>query len=300
LIREDVMALKGKPPVSVSEGKPKFMVSGKSGVGKTWFALDFPSVYYMDVEGGARRKQYVDKLAKNGGAYFGKDEGSQDYQSVINEIKQLMIVKHPYKTLVIDSFSKLYNIAAAIAEEKIGSDFGKDKKEANRPTRQLIRCLDDLDMTVILICHGKDKWVRNGKEIVNEGTTFDGYDKMEFELDLWLEILKSGKTRNFVVKKSRVSAFEEGMWEALSYGRFAELYGKDVIEKDTEPVVMASTEQVERLNKLIETIKVDKDIVDKWLSKAEADKFSDMKGEDIQKCIDFLSKKLEALTSKEK
>ena len=56
--------LKAKVPAAQSESKPKFMISGKSGVGKTMFALDFPAVYFIDVEGGASRKQYVEKMKK--------------------------------------------------------------------------------------------------------------------------------------------------------------------------------------------------------------------------------------------
>src|SRR5689334_16532920 len=129
--------LRAKKPEVVKVAKPKFLISGKSGVGKTWFALEFPGVYYIDTEGGAVREQYREKLIKSGGVYMGKDEGSQDFQTVIEEIKALATTKHEYKTLVIDSFSHLYNLAAAIAEEKIGNEFGRDKKEANRPTRQL-------------------------------------------------------------------------------------------------------------------------------------------------------------------
>jgi RecA/RadA recombinase len=291
------MALKAKKPEVVKESKPKFMISGKSGVGKTMFALEFPSVYFIDVEGGAVRKQYAERMAKNGGVYFGKDEGSQDFQSVINEIRQLATVKHEYRTLVIDSFSKLYNIAAAIAEEKSGSDFGKDKKEANKPTRQLIRYLDELDMTVILICHGKDKWVRQGKEVVNEGTTFDGYDKMEFELDLWIEILKTGKNRNFVVKKTRVSTFEEGTLHALDYKTFADMYGKDVIEQQSVPIKLATPEQVSQLTNLLTIVKVEDDTVAKWLAKAAVQDFSEFNEDQINGCIAFLQKKIKGETN---
>ena len=131
------MALKAKAPVDVKPTKPKFMISGESGVGKTFFALDFPKPYLIDSEGGATREQYQAKLKKSGGAYFGKEEGSQDFKAVIEEVKQLTTTKHEYKTLIIDSFTYLYMLEASEAEAKGGSDFGRDKKMANIPTRQL-------------------------------------------------------------------------------------------------------------------------------------------------------------------
>jgi hypothetical protein len=144
-------------PEIVKPSKPKFMLSGKSGVGKSEFALNFPKPFYMDTEGGATREQYMAKLIESQGVYVGKDLGTQDFNSVIEQIKTLASTKHEFKTLIIDSFSKLYNIAAAEAEERIGNDYGRDRKEANKPTRQLLRWIDKLDMTTILICHQKDK-----------------------------------------------------------------------------------------------------------------------------------------------
>ncbi len=49
----------------------KIILSGDAGVGKTWFSLDFPSCYYIDIEGSAERSHYSEKLAAGGGAYFG-------------------------------------------------------------------------------------------------------------------------------------------------------------------------------------------------------------------------------------
>ncbi|MFA5340441.1 MAG: AAA family ATPase [Clostridia bacterium] len=289
------MALRAKNPEKVTPSKPKFLISGASGIGKTFFALDFPKPYLIDCEGGASRQQYQDKLKAKGGVYLGKDEGSQDFKVVIEEIKQLIETKHDYKTLIIDSFTFLYLLEAAKAEAEIGSDFGKDKKEANKPTRQLIRWIEKLDMTVILICHAKEKWVRRGKEIVSEGTTFDGYDKLEYILDLWIEILTRGDSAKFKVKKSRIESLVQNEIYDLKYEKFAELYGKDVLEKDVIPVAMATIEQVERINKLIEIVKIDAETVEKWFSKADVENWAEMTGEQIQKCIDFLGKKVEGI-----
>lgn len=277
------MALKAKQPVDVIPTKPKFMISGESGVGKTFFALDFPKPYLIDSEGGATREQYQEKLKKSGGAYFGKEEGSQDFKAVIEEVKQLTTTKHEYKTLIIDSFTYLYMLEASEAEAKGGSDFGRDKKMANIPTRQLISVLEKCDLNIILVCHSKTKWERRGKDIIDAGSTFDGYDKLEYILDLWIEITKGGKT--FQVKKSRINNLVQGDSYPLSYDKFAELYGKETVEREAVPVKLASPEDIARLQSLIEGLKVDEDTIEKWYKKCNVESLVEMSEEQIKSLI---------------
>lgn len=291
------MALKAKAPIDVIATKPKFMISGESGVGKTFFALDFPKPYLIDCEGGATRQQYQEKLKKTGGAYFGKEEGSQDFKSVIEEVKQLCTTKHDYKTLIIDSFTYLYMLEAAEAESKGGSDFGRDKKMANIPTRQLISVLEKCDLNIILICHSKTKWEKKGKDLIDAGSTFDGYDKLEYILDLWIEILRGGKT--FQVKKSRVTSLTQGDAYPLSYDKFAELYGKDAVERSSIPIILASTEDIKRLHQLIEGLKIEPETVQKWQTKCGVETFFEMGKDQINSLIQHCEKQLSQLVTTE-
>lgn len=292
------MALKAKSPEDVKPTKPKMMISGESGVGKTFFALDFYKPYLFDTEGGATREQYQKKLKQAGGVYFGKEEGSQDFKAVIEETKALCSTKHDYRTAIYDSFTYLYMLEAAIAEADKGSDFGRDKKMANIPTRQLISVLEKLDMNVILICHSKQKWERKGKDIIDAGSTFDGYDKLEYILDLWIEILKGGKT--FIVRKSRIDSLRQGDSYPLSYDKFAELYGKEVLEKPSIPVVLATNEQIKRVLQLVEALKVPEAQVEKWFTTSAVESWDGMSTEQIQKCIDLMEQKIMQLSMKEK
>ncbi len=290
------MPLKAKKPEAVKISKPKFLISGESGVGKTFFSLDFPKPYLIDVEGGATRPQYQEKLKKVEGAYLGKDEGSQDFNTIIEEVKTLATTDHGYKTLIVDSFSYIYMLEAAIAEEKVGSDFGRDKKEAQRPTKQLIRWIEKLDMTVILICHSKGKWARKGKEIYQDGTTFDGWDKMEYILDLWIEIMKGGKT--FMIRKSRIESLPQDSSMPLSYDKFADVYGKDIIESKSKPTDLATTDQQKEVVSLIEALNVSDDQIDKWFKKCDVDDWSEMTSTQILGLINFLKSKINNIKPK--
>ena len=67
-----------------------------------------------------------------GGVYFGPDQGSLSFDTVIEQIQALATEKHPYRTVVIDSISKLFNIEIAAESERLGDKdaFGASKKPA--------------------------------------------------------------------------------------------------------------------------------------------------------------------------
>lgn len=281
--------LKAVKPKEAKQRKAKILVYGRSGVGKTWCALDFPAVYYIDTEGGATEKRYVDKLEKAGGVYLGVEEGSQDFAEIIEQVKALGTEKHPYKTLVIDSISKIYNMEIANEMERLGDkdQFGASKKPAIQYTRKLINWLEKIDMNVILISHEKALW-KNGEQA---GETFDAWDKLEYELDLSLQIKKIGAdNRKAYVKKSRLEAFPEASNFIWSYEEFAEKFGKDVIEGEITQIELATEEQVEKVNALLEIVKVADDFEAKCFKKAACEAWNEMESERIAKVIEHLEK----------
>ncbi len=111
--------LKGVDPVQAKQSKPKILVWGKSGVGKSWGALDFPSCYFVDCEGGSNLPRYTEKLKKSGGLYFGPEHGANDFAAVTEEIITLATTKHNFRTLVIDSGSKIMGTAVAAEHERM-------------------------------------------------------------------------------------------------------------------------------------------------------------------------------------
>jgi len=285
--------LKAVDPKDTEPSKPKILIYGKPGVGKTWTALDFPSVYYIDTEGGADLQHYTDKLKASGGVYFGPEQGSLDFESVIEQVQALAIEKHSYKTLVIDSVSELYNLAIAKEAEKLGDKdaFGASKKPAIAYMRRLLSWLTRLDMNVILISHEKPEWGVDSKNQRAEiGTTFDAWEKVEYALHLVLNIIKAGPNRNARVKKTRLLGFPDGETFKWSYQDFADRYGKDVIEKEGKQIVLASTQQLAELKNLLSVIKLKEGQEEKWLEAANAQTWEEVDQEKVQKTIDYINK----------
>lgn len=277
-------------PKATEPSRPKITVFGKPGVGKTWGALDFPSVYYVDTEAGADLAHYTDKLKKSGGVYFGREQGSQDFATVIEQVKALATETHPYKTLVIDSLSKIYNLEVNKEAERLGEKdgFGASKKPAVRMSGTLIRWLDKLDMNVILICHEKPEWSK-GEQI---GFVPDAHEKLEYELHLCLRIAKEGDSRKALVKKSRLIEFTDGSRFDWSYSEFVKKYNKQVMEATAKQIVLASQEQLAELNELLEIVRLPEGEVEKWLKKANVESLAEMSSEKLNACITMLKSRV--------
>lgn len=286
-------------PATVEPQKPKVLVFGPPGVGKTWVSLEWPNVYYVDTEGGAKRQHYRDKLIAAGGVYMGPEQGSLDFDTVIGQMEALATERHPHKTIVFDSLTKLYGTAISDEQARLGDQdaFGASKKKPIHHMKRLIRWMNRADMNAIIVAHERDLWGKNDRgqqEVIGKG--FDAWDKLEYELDLVLRISQIGtgdSARRYAnIGKSRLKAFPSGERFEWSYAAFAERYGKDVIEKEVVPVVLASAEEVGELNRLLSVVKTDPGIIEKWLTRAGADSFDEMSSEHIQACITHLKGKL--------
>lgn len=292
-VKGKTFKLKAVDPKAAEPSKPKVLVYGRPGVGKTWTALDFPAVYYIDTEGGADLSHYTDKLKKSGGVYFGPDQGALSFEDVIEQVAALATNQHSYQTLVIDSITKLFNTEIANEAERLGDKnaFGADKKSAVAQMRKLVNWLMRIDMNVVLIAHEKVLWGRDSKgDRAEIGVTFDCWDKLEYELHLCLNVRKQGASRVAQVKKSRLQGFPDGETFEWSYGAFAEKYGRDVIERAAAPISLANAQQVEDLNRLISTIKLPENQPDKWLAAAGVSSFEEMSGEKISSLIAHIRK----------
>ncbi len=287
------MALRGRKAEVKPITRAKILISGVAGCGKSFFSLQFPNVYYIDSEKGAEREQYQSLLQKSNGVYMGREEGASDFGEIIKEFKALSTEKHDCKTVVLDSLSHTYNQAASEAEMVVGNAFGADKKEANKPTRQLLRWIEKIDMNVILVCHAKADWANRDKE-GQPGTTYDAYEKVSYALDLWLEL----KGKEFIVRKSRIESFPEELTFGRDYKLFAELFGADLINKEVSPITLATASEVSIAEKLVKGLNMEEGDVKKLFKAANVDGFEEMTQEQIVSCGSFLQGKVDKLKTK--
>lgn len=292
--------LRAVPPEKV-EKRLKAFWFGPPGSWKTSAAIGFPSVYLIDTERGGENDQYREALKSGGGVYF----HTIDLDEIIREVESLLTERHEYRTLVIDPITIPYadacdKSARARADEKKGLDgteFGANKREPDRKMRRLCSLLLRLDMTVILTSHWKTKWEKDGTAFKDAGGTFDSWQKLDYLFDLVFETQRRGGEGWATVRKSRVQSFPIDSSFPLAYDAIAERYGRDLLERKAVPVELASPERVARLAHLVETVKLDPEIVQKWLDKLDAESFAEMPADAIEKCIAMVESKLETPTA---
>lgn len=287
--------LKAHDPATVTPGKIKMMVFSKSGVGKTWLSMDFPKPFYIDSEDGARLGHYQAKLKTAGGGYFGVEDGALNFPSVLEQIQALATEKHSFQTLAIGSITKLYQSAIAHEAERLGEKdaFGASKKPAIAYMRRLVSWIQRLDMNVLFEAHEIAEWGINPRTGQREevGQVPDIYDKLVYELDLTLRLEKRGNSRVAVVRKSRLLGFPEGDTFPSEYAEFATRYGKDFIESAVTSVVLATPEQVMEINKILEIVKIDQKDLDKVLTKANAETWSELTTAQATATLGWLKKR---------
>jgi DNA polymerase III delta prime subunit len=276
--------LKGVKPSAIQK-RAKMLFYGSAGVGKTTAAIQFPKPYLFDTEKGAENTQYVKLLEQAGGVIY----QSTDFDELVEQVYALLTEEHPYKTLIIDPFTTIYNDLVEKAGRKHGTDFGRHYNEANKAVKHLLNLLLRLDMNVIITSHAKNEYAA-GMTVI--GQTFDCYKKLDYLFDLVFEIQKRGKDRVALIKKSRIETFPDGEIFPFSYTEVANRYGREVLERDAVAEKLAEPAQVSEIARLIDLMKIPEETTEKWLEKLSASSFNEMRASDIQKIIDQLHQKL--------
>lgn len=286
--------LKARPPETVKQGKIKAVLYGISGVGKTTLALSFPTPYYYDVEGGAKGQQYRELLKKSGGAYLGPEDGTLDGNMLIEQMQALATEKHPYKTLIVDSLTKLFQNAIAQEAERLGDKdaFGASKKPAIALMRRIVLWASRLDMNIWFVCHETAEWGMVNGQRSEIGRVADIWDKLIYELDLAVQAVKRGPQRLAVVKKSRLTAFPDNDTFPLEYADFSARHGKESVEGDVDVIILAKPEQVAEVKKLLDLVKVTESEIEKGFAKAGVSSWEEMTADQITVWLNFLKKKI--------
>lgn len=274
--------LRAKTPEQIVK-RPKLMLFGEAGVGKTLAACQFPRNYICDGERGA--ENYADAIKKSGSVLF----QTSDCDELVAEVRTLLTEDHEYRTITIDPVTPFFTDLLEKAERKVGTEWGRHYGEANKTMKRLTNLLMMLDMNVICTCHAKAEY---GDEMKKIGVTFDGWRKLDYVFDLVLQLERRGGSRVAIVRKTRLAAFPDGEVFDWSYEEISKRAGIETVEAKAKTVPLASKEQVEHIEKLLKVVQLAEGTAEKWLSKAGVDGWADMTTEQIAACIKSCEKRI--------
>jgi len=196
----------------------KILLYGDTGVGKTWFALSFPSPAVIDTEGGT--DFYADSFD------FSVID-TRSFSEVMAAVDFLEKENHGFETVVIDPITTVYEALQngrlefkakknkSDDESKVDTeniDFSPlDWGSIKRNYKSLMTRLVNLDMHVILIARQKDKTEKNKKgEMIKIGETFDGEKGTPYNLDIFGKLIVEGNKRVILIEKSRLGDWDKG------------------------------------------------------------------------------------------
>ena len=233
-------SLRGATPGAADMQRLKALFFGAAGVGKTTAAIQMPRPYIIDCERGT--EHYGEVIAEQGGAVY----RASTMLDAIEEVRTLLTSDHEYLTCVIDPFTLLYDQAVEEGEAKEGTAFGKQYGYANRISKRLYKLLAELDMNVVVICHGKFQYDKKGNRLAD---TFDGWKRLDYLFDLVFEIARdprSQKQRLATVRKTRLSQFPDGSQFPWSHAALVQRLGDKSMGRKAEAVELAGEEELTR------------------------------------------------------
>lgn len=288
------MPLKARAPEYLKPSKPKMMLFGKPDTDKSKFCCEFPNAVYMDSENGSVESQYVKTLKASKSLYFGVTDGSQNLREVIDQVKALVVTPGDRQALIIDSITKAHDTMDAEEQERMGDakdPYSSYKKAGIRQMRRLCALLGQLDMAVVLVAHAKDKYEGVGDQRKLAGVTFDAWPKLGHEMNLQCESQRIGAVTFMRVVRSKYECMIRGQEIPMTYDAFSKAYGKEILERKPEGLIIATPEQVAEILKLTGILKMEQEELDGWLNKAGAEEIQDLSKDNADKFIKFLDKK---------
>lgn len=225
----------------------KIYIYGDSGVGKTYFALTFPDVTVIDLEGGT--DFYSDRFQ-----FHVLD--TKSFAEVLEAVNFLEQGKHSFKTLVIDPVTiiwsalqegrlefKTKNPDKAVSGEEKSFFTYQDWGQLKRFYSLLMTKLVNLPMHIILTSRLKDEYEINGSEMTKIGVKPEAEKSTPYVTDIRfrLEVDKGGN-RVAIFEKDRTGHFDRGTRiQNPSFETFKSLMEENV-QSDQKPQAMHQSE----------------------------------------------------------
>ena len=295
--------------------RPKILMFGPEGSGKTLLALQFPNPIVIDMERGTDLY----------GSQF--DFAVQHVvhpDDVMEIVTDLLTKKHDYRTLVIDPMTiywqslqdkwKQILYGKKQTDDTAGqtktADDTKSGKFQSEPYMEydlapkdwmmlkaenncLIRRLSLLDMTLVLTCHQKTLYADSGF-MQKAGDTFDSEKKLGHFCDTVFQMERVNDQFTATVKKIRGKSLANNRIiippPPDSLLIFNDLFGENLLTKEAKPVIFITGEQVGEIGTCIVQLQMPDAKVKKALRARNVDRIEDLTEEQAADMIESLHK----------
>lgn len=287
--------MKAHDPEYSKPSKPRILLFGPPDSDKSRFGCEWPNSVYIDTENGASESEYIRSLKASNSKYLGVADGSRNLNEIIDEVKGLIVTPGDRQNLIVDSVSESIDSTDAEEQERMGEDkkdpFSSYKKVAVKRLRRLSFLLNQLDMGVVLVAHAKDKWEGEGEKRKCVGQTFDAWSKLGHKMNLQAQAVRVGGVTFMQVIRSKYESIKRGQEIPMTYAAFAQAFGKDIMERKAEGLIVATPEQVEEITKLTGILRMEPEELEGFLNKMSAEEIVDLSKENAEKFIKYLDKK---------
>jgi len=280
--------LRGKTPEETGASRRlKLLMFAAAKVGKTRAALQMPRPYVIDSEHGT--DHYGRLIQESQGAVY----HTSVLGDAIAEVATLVSSRHSYRTIVIDSFTVLWEEALETAAEKVGTGHGRHYGAANIQAKRLFRLLAGADMNVVVTAHEKklfdeedSKTTKDGGKVV--GTTFDGYRGLDYVFDLILSLhrTRGAINRTAKVEGTRLEAFPDLSGFPWTIEELLRRCGREGLLRDQE-ALLADSAMTGRLHSLLALARVGAETLEQILRKAGAPSIDAMTAEKSRRAAEW-------------
>lgn len=272
------------PPVE----KPKraiLLITGESGTGKSFFVACLNNALIYDVDIGGGLAEYEDRIGKNNSERI----PASTYLEILDDLKQRHR-KGELKdriTVAIDHVSALQQEANLRHNPTGESDYGRANARATSEWRAIREFCKSQDFNLVCVAHVKPKFENN----VQSGTQPDGAKNIEGDMGIVLQLRRNPQgypSNAYVMKWRRDPDDPRGKVPQtfpLTLAYFNKIEGSYALDRNREPVALATDEQLAKLDKLLGVVKIPDADIAKWMKKAGVESFSEMPAETIDKCI---------------
>lgn len=276
----------------------KGLFYGDWGVGKTTAMIQLPKMAYVDMERGS------DKYWKTLEAKGSMRIQTTSYFELLDQVRALSREPHGFLSLGIDPitiakqdigeyWTRIFDKHAKTEKEGEMKDYGlRYYAKVKSDLATLRRALLALDMNIIATAHQKDAW-KDGRAV---GVTFDGDGNKEGYLfdNIFRVQRENGKMMAYTEKQREEkdapklpASFE---W---SYEELCKLIGKDVLERPSKPIPLATSEQIDKIRNLMALFgKIDPEFEGKVFAKHKIDTWDEILTEPATQVISYIEKEL--------